>query len=316
MKTLGSRSGYGRGTVFVMLLILALAAGIAVRKCGDKDGKDAGGKKTAETPTVAGSKKDADKKETAKKETVMQNMKKEPFTNSIGMKFVYIPPGTFMMGSPGTEKMRVGDGRERQHRVTLTRGFFMQTTPVTEKQWMSVMKTRGKYNLGDDYPRTMVSWNQAREFVAELNRKEGTALYRLPTEAEWEYSCRAGSSAAFCFGDDESRLSEYAWYEANAAERVGADGTKTLMSPAGLLKPNAWGLYDMHGNVQELCHDNRDTYRSGDDVTDPEGGGPIVRGCSFYSDYFICRAAFRKGSYGIENHGGIAPGFRVARSAE
>ncbi len=132
MKTLRNRSGYGRGTVFVMLLILALAAVTAVRKCGDREGKDAaGGKKTAETQTASGGRKDADKKQTAEKETVMQ--KKEPFTNSVGMKFVYIPPGTFMMGSPESEKHRVKDGSERQHRVTLTRGFFYADDPGDAK---------------------------------------------------------------------------------------------------------------------------------------------------------------------------------------
>ncbi len=183
-------------------------------------------------------------------------------------------------------------------------------------RWPAVSGNYKYKVLGDGYPVTMVSWNQAREFVAELNRKEGTALYRLPTEAEWEYSCRAGSSAPFCFGDDETLLSEYAWYRDHRTERVGADGTKTLMSPVGLLKPNAWGLYDMHGNVMQWCQDSY-SIPSGGDVTDPvsdDGNLRAVRGCSFYDAYFICRAAFR--DHWDWDERTIYLGFRVARSAE
>ena len=134
------------------------------------------------------------------------------FTNSLGMEFVLIPAGSFMMGSPSSEKGR--DRDEKQHRVTLTKSFYMQTTEVTQGQWKKIMGNNPSYfkNCGDDCPVEQVSWNDAQEFIRKLNRKEGADKYRLPTEAEWEYACRAGSTTRFCFGDSDSRLGEYAWY--------------------------------------------------------------------------------------------------------
>ena len=152
--------------------------------------------------------------------------------------------------------------------------------------------------------------NTTQDFLRELNRKDGTVPYRLPTEAEWEYSCGAGSSAPFCFGDDETLLSEYAWYADNSGGKI---------CPAGKLRPNAWGLYDMHGNVKEWCQDRWGLYPPADladGVTDPVGPATgkawVVRGCSFYSSYFICRSAFREG----QNTPLKYVGFRVAGSAE
>jgi formylglycine-generating enzyme required for sulfatase activity len=164
------------------------------------------------------------------------------FTNSIGMRFVFIPGGTFIMGSPENEPCRGND--ETQQQVTLKEGFYMQTTPVTQDQWVRIMKSNPSHfnNCGGDCPVERVSWNETQEFIAKLNDLEGTDKYRLPTEAEWEYCCRAGSNAAYCFGDDVSELGEYAWYHENSGR-----GTH----PVGQKRPNAWGLYDMHGNVWE-----------------------------------------------------------------
>ena len=121
-------------------------------------------------------------------------------SNSLGMEFVYIEPGTFMMGSPSNEPRR--DNDERQHRVTLTKGFYMQTTEVTQGQWKAVMWNNPSYfkNCGDDCPVEQVSWNNVQQFINKLNQREGSDICRLPTEAEWEYSCRSGTDTPFSFG--------------------------------------------------------------------------------------------------------------------
>ncbi|MCD6185004.1 MAG: formylglycine-generating enzyme family protein, partial [Deltaproteobacteria bacterium] len=212
------------------------------------------------------------------------------FTNSIGQKFVYIKPGTFMMGSPSGESGR--DDDEKQHKVTLTRGFYMQTTEVTQGQWKAVMGTRpwsgGKYvRDADNNPAVYISWKDAQEFIKKLNRKEGGGKYRLPTEAEWEYACRAGSTTRFCFGDSGSQLGGYAWWDGNT-DNVGEDYAHRV----GAKKSNAWGLYDMHGNVWEWCQDWFGKYPSGS-VTDPAGHSTgsvrVGRGGSWGSGARGCR---------------------------
>lgn len=163
-----------------------------------------------------------------------------------GVEFVYIPPGEFMMGSPSGERGR--SDNEVRHNVTLKEGFFMQTTLVTQKQWMTVMGNNPSNFKGnsEDCPVESVSWDDVQKFIKKLNEQEGTDSFRLPTEAEWEYACRAGSDAAYCYGDDQERLEEYAWYDKNSGGRTHQVAQK---------KPNAWGLYDMHGNVDEWCQD-------------------------------------------------------------
>jgi len=216
-------------------------------------------------------------------------------TNSLGMEFVYIPPGTFMMGSPSSESGR--DNDEKQHRVTLTQGYYMQTTEVTQGHWRAVMGNDPSYfkNCGDDCPVEQVSWNDVQEFIQKLNRKEGTNKYRIPTEAEWECACRAGTSTAYCFGNSASDLSNYAWYNSNS-------GSKT--HPVAQKQPNAWGLYDMHGNVWEWCYDWKGDYPSGS-VSDPSGPSSgedrVLRGGSWVNYARSCRSAYRIGD---------TPGFR------
>lgn len=195
-------------------------------------------------------------------------LQKKTFTNSIGMKFVTIPAGTFMMGSPSSESGR--DSDEKQHQVTLTKGFYMQTTEVTQGQWYEVMGTRpwsGKKYVRDstNNPAVYISWNDCQNFIRRLNQKEGSNKYRLPTEAEWEYACRAGSTTRFCFGDSDSILGNYAWYRKNAW-----DAGEKYAHTVAKKQPNAWGLYDMYGNVWEWCQDWKGNYPSVS-VTDPKG---------------------------------------------
>ena len=214
-------------------------------------------------------------------------------TNSLGMEFVYIPPGTFMMGSPSSESGR--DNDEKQHRVTLTQGYYMQTTEVTQGQWTQIMGTRpwsGKKYVreGGNYPAVYVSWNDAKEFIQKLKAKTGQN-YRLPTEAEWEYACRAGSNSRYCFGDSDASLGSYAWYDDNADD-IGEDYAHQV----AMKKANAWGLYDMHGNVWEWCADWFGDYPFGS-VSDPEGPSSgtyrVYRGGGWISVPRFCRSADR-----------------------
>jgi formylglycine-generating enzyme required for sulfatase activity len=193
-------------------------------------------------------------------------------TNRIGMTLVFIQPGTFTMGSPASESGREED--EKQHEVTLTRGFYLQTPPVTQGQWQAVMGDNPSEfkKCGDDCPVETVSWDDVQAFIKKLNAMDDDRIYRLPTEAEWEYACRGGSTTVFCFGDSDSALDEYAWFGGNSKEST---------HPVGQKKPNAWGLYDMHGNVWEWCQDWYADY-PGKPVRDPvgpgKGSGRVCRG--------------------------------------
>jgi len=222
----------------------------------------------------------------------------EKFTNSLGMKFVYIKPGSFMMGSPSSEPGR--DNNERQHKVTLTKGFYAQTTEVTQGQWKAVMRYNPSYfkHYGDGCPVEKVSWNDAQDFIKKLNQKEGSDKYRLPTEAEWEYACRAGTRTAFANGGIselecgyDSNLDAMGWYCGNSKKRTHLVAQK---------QPNNWGLYDMHGNVMEWCQDwYQNTYPSdfAIDPTGPSSGSHrVFRGDSWGSEAGDCRSASRNGA--------------------
>ncbi len=207
------------------------------------------------------------------------------YTNSLGMTFVYIEPGSFMMGSPSSESGR--DKDETLHRVTLTRGYWMQTTEVTQAQWKAVMGSNPSNFKGDSLPVEKVSWDDIQDFIRKLNQRMDKITYSLPTEAQWEYAARAGSSSRFCFGDSDSQLGSYAWYDGNS-------GSKT--HPVGQKSPNAWGLYDMHGNVWEWSQDWYGDYPSGS-VSDPTGPSSgtlrVLRGGSWFNFARICRSAGR-----------------------
>jgi formylglycine-generating enzyme required for sulfatase activity len=201
--------------------------------------------------------------------------------NSIGMRLAYVPAGEFLMGSPPGEKGREDD--ETPHRVRLSRPFCIGATEVTQGQWRAVMGQRRGQFEGDSLPVEDISWNDAVEFCKKLSQKEGRT-YRLPTEAEWEYACRAGDTGR-SWG--AARLDEAAWYDENSDGRT---------HPVARKKPNAWGLYDALGNVAEWCADFFGPYPAGD-ATDPagpaEGKARVVRGGSWASLERGCRAASR-----------------------
>lgn len=254
------------------------------------------------------------------------------YTNSLGMKFMYIEPGTFMMGSPLSESGR--EWNEAQHEVTLTKGYWMQTTEVTVGQWRKFVNATGYkseaetsggalirtgeywkmkkggilirtgrweqkagyywdnpgFSQSENQPVTCVSWNDSLKFIAWLNQMDDRITYCLPTEAEWENAARAGSAGRYCFGDDESQLYEF--------PRYGLDSGGSTNSVA-LQTPNAWGLFDMHGNVYEWCGDWYGDYPSGS-ATDPAGPSAgiyrVFRGGSWDDSTNCCRSAFRCGA--------------------
>jgi formylglycine-generating enzyme required for sulfatase activity len=239
----------------------------------------------------------------------------KPFTNSVGMRFVYIPAGRFIMGSPPDEIGR--NEFEIQHEVVISRGFYLQATEVTQAQWQSVMQVNPSEYRGDELPVQDVSWIDSEKFIRRLNQLEGDTKYRLPSEAEWEYACRAGSQKAFSAGpltvpgsNLDPLLDRVAWYKANSGKGPHKAGTKS---------PNAWGLYDMHGNVWEWCQDWWESWYgkfSGEAITDPAGPTrgrfKIIRGGGWFAGGTYQRSASRMRAKPASKSPGI--GFRVARS--
>lgn len=203
---------------------------------------------------------------------------------------VLIPAGTFMMGSPDSEKDRSSD-EGPQHRVTISQPFYLGKYPVTQAHWQAVMGSNPAkdYGVGPNYPVYYVRWSDCQEFIKNLNRlAQGT--FRFPTEAEWEYDCRAGTTTRFYWGDDPgySLIKDYAWYEGNNKPA----GTKEV----GLKRPNGWGLYDMSGNVYEWCQDWYGDYPSSPQV-DPtginSGSYRVLRGGGWINTAGGCRSACR-----------------------
>jgi formylglycine-generating enzyme required for sulfatase activity len=258
----------------------------------------------------------------------------ESITNTIGMKLNLIPAGTFMMGSPDTEEHR--EDNEFLHKVTISKAFYMQTTEVTQGKWTSVMGTgpwRGKQftkNKGTaNIAATYISWDDAVAYCKKLSEKEGKT-YRLPTEAEWEYACRAGTQTSWSFGDKQNDLGDYAWYDENAYEITGDWGGR-YAHEVGLKKPNAFGLYDMHGNAGEWCSDyyEEDYYKQSPE-NDPTGPGSstssigwvprVLRGGSFYRSTSFTRSA-RRADAAQTSRNSFGPdcgpsGFRVVRELD
>jgi len=251
------------------------------------------------------------------------------FTNSIGMKFKLIPGGEFMMGSSKSPEelakafpptsFRSSRGDDPQHKVRITKPFYLGVTEVTQEQYEKVMgknpsffsktgRGAGRFKGTDtsNSPVEQVSWGDAVEFCKKLSVMEGHT-YRLPTEAEWEYACRAGGTTVFCFGDDERQLAEYAWFAKNSDRNTHPVGTK---------KPNAWGLFDMHGSVWEWCQDrygeNYYAKLPTDDPTGPAfGSARVFRGGGWLITAWDCRSSSRDGVSPSARNDSL--GFRVAR---
>jgi formylglycine-generating enzyme required for sulfatase activity len=242
---------------------------------------------------------------------------------SIEIKFALVPAGTFRMGSTDADQNAITNEKP-QHEVRITRPFYLGTYEVTQGQYQAVAGQNPSYFKGsDDLPVEQISWLDAVRFCNTLSEREvrnpyyridGDAVtiaggdgYRLPTEAEWEYACRAGTTTRFSFGDDESALGQYAWYSANSNSQT---------HPVGEKQPNAFGLYDMHGNVWEWCWDGyaADYYQQAP-AGDPRGPGPaahrVSRGGSWNDDARRARSACRdKDSPGLRYY---TLGFRLAR---
>ena len=203
------------------------------------------------------------------------------------IEMIKIEPGKFTMGSPITEKDRYSD--EDKVEVEITKPFEIMTTPVTQKQWNEVMgKNPSHFRKDENLPVDSVSWNNVQNFIKKLNEKTGEN-YLLPTEAEWEYSARAGTKTAYFFGDDSEDLEDYAWFYDNSEEKT---------HQVGMKKPNQWGLYDVYGNLWEWVQDAySDKLPGGRDPLNESGSGRVLRGGGWYSVALNLRSANRLWDY-------------------
>ena len=237
----------------------------------------------------------------------------DPVINSVGMMLLPIPAGEFQMGSPDSDRDADPDEKP-QHLVKITKPFYLGVYEVTQGQYEKVMGSRPWQGYqyvkeASDYPAVHVIHDDAVEFCRKLSKREGVE-YRLPTEAEWEYACRAGTTTDYSFGNDASRLGQYAWYQKNT---WGAD--EKYAHRVGRKLPNPWGLYDIHGNVWEWCQTWYSDYPNGVliDPTGPSSGSSRVsRGGCWNYDSSICRSAFRL-KFTPDDRGSYL-GFRVLRS--
>jgi formylglycine-generating enzyme required for sulfatase activity/tetratricopeptide (TPR) repeat protein len=245
-----------------------------------------------------------------KTRTVMKRVKKSrtlqgirlDFLDGMGVEkvafdFCLIPSGSFAMGDKSNGPI---------HRVTISSDFYLGKYPVTQAQWHAIMGSNPSKFIGADLPVEQVSWEDCQEFIMRLNATTKDS-YRLPTEAEWEYACRAGSTGKYCFGDSEALLGDYAWYSANSDSQT---------HPVGKKKPNCWGLHDMHGNVWEWCNDWYGDYTAAA-LTDPCGAATgidrVPRGGGWYDEAADATSAGRGG--GVPDGRFTHLGFRLVSLA-
>ncbi len=258
---------------FIVCIILILA--VAGSGCTDSD--DTGIAEEQDEPV--------EETGSAPEETEVDD---SSYINSIGIEFVKISAGDFLMGAPEEEKYSDKDERP-VHQVTITKDFYIGVYEVTQEQWEEVMGSNPSYFTGDSsLPVEKVSWDDANDFVEELNKMENTDTYRLPTEAEWEYTARAGTDTAFSFGDDPTMLTNYGWYDDNSEDKT---------RPVGMKKANPWGLYDVHGNVAEWVLDEYHSkyHNAPSDGSEWTGGVDrrVFRGGSWENAEVNCRSASR-----------------------
>jgi formylglycine-generating enzyme required for sulfatase activity len=249
---------------------------------------------TASEPKVAGRKTKSPPKEMAIE-----------LRNGAKLELVLIPAGEFKMGSSDSEEYYAEKPR---HRVRITKPFWLGKYPVTQEQWQSLMGNNPSHAKGRKNPVEQVNWNDCQAFLDKLNAKVGGARFHLPSEAQWEYACRAGTKTKYFFGDDEEKLDDYMWH--------GEDAAPT--HPVGGKKPNPWGLYDMYGNVCDWCQDWYEAdYYAKSPVDDPPGPATgvmrVFRGSAFQLQAGWCRSALRSPSGPTGT--GECLGFRVARVA-
>ena len=241
----------------------------------------------------------------------------ETFTlpGDVDLEMAWVEPGTFLLGSVESEPGR-WDDEGPQHEVTLTRGFFLGKYAVTQEVWANVMGARPwarqDYVLENPvHPAVYVSWEDAQAFVKRLNVDEASSSYRLPTESEWEYACRAGTTTPWSFGEDEAEIGDYAWYRGNAW-----DAGEPYAHPVGAKLSNPLGIHDMHGNVWEWVSDWHGDY-SAEPKTDPQGPEKgtirVLKGSGFSSLARAVRSAFRYGYTPKRRFHCI--GFRLLREA-
>jgi formylglycine-generating enzyme required for sulfatase activity len=216
------------------------------------------------------------------------------------MKFAWIPPGTFLMGSLVSEKGR--SDNETPHTVTLSKPYYLAIHPVTQASWLKIMGNNPSHFKGDDLPVEQISWDDCQEFISRLSERDGNS-YRLPTEAEWEYACRAGTTTPFSFGTTIT------------AKQVNFNNFLGKTTVVGSYPPNAWGLYDMHGNVWEWCADWFAPYPQGDALgpIGPESGSKrVLRGGSYLFQPSSVRSAYRYSSAPSFRYSVV--GFRLVRT--
>jgi formylglycine-generating enzyme required for sulfatase activity len=246
-----------------------------------------------EPPTGKVETKKIDKEgETAAQEVKPGKVEVVELGKDVKLEMVLIPPGKFKMGSPESEKDRFDN--ETQHEVTLTKPFYMGKYEVTQEQWFEIMGVNPSREKGRMFPVKDISWEDCQEFIKKLNAKTDGG-YRLPTEAEWEHACRAGSTTAYSFGD-KITPKDANYYDSKIGEPVAV----------GSYKPNAFGLYDMHGNVDEWCEDLYRDYPKGPAT----GKYRVLRGGSFADLGSLARSSFR--NFTSPSGRSFLTGFRLA----
>lgn len=283
MRKTGRMMTMAVATKMAMAGVLALVFTLVSCGAGPSDAPGAQGvtKNAAKTPTKPIAPEDKRSAEDKAKDF------KEDLGGGVTLDMVWVKEGTFKIGSPVSEPVHFSE-EGPQTDVTVP-GFWMGKTEVTQEQYERLVGTNPSIFKGPKNPVDTVSWNDAMEFCKKLSASKAGRAYTLPTEAQWEYACRAGSTGPFCFGDSESDLESYAWIQSNSNE---------MTHPVGQKSVNAWGLYDMHGNVWEWCLSQYKPYpyKEDDGRNDASGSGSrVLRNGSWNGSFGDVRSAFRSG---------------------